>query len=47
MLTMLNIENEFILITGSISKNTDKNMIDYAHEFVCKLTKAILMQKVV
>lgn len=42
---MLNIENEFILITGSISKNTDKNMIDYAHEFVCKLTKAILDAK--
>lgn len=39
---MLNIKNEFILITGSISKKTEKLAIDRAHDFIRILTKTIL-----
>ena len=39
---MLNIKNEFILITGSISKKTEKLAIDHAHDFIRILTKTIL-----
>jgi len=39
---MLNIKNEFILIAGSISKNTEKLSIDRAHDFIRTLIKTIL-----
>lgn len=39
---MTNTNNEYILIAGSISKNTEKLYIDRAHSFVRALTKSIL-----
>lgn len=39
---MANIKNEFILIAGSISKNTEKTIVDRAHDFTRALTKSIL-----
>ncbi|WP_105456716.1 5'-methylthioadenosine/S-adenosylhomocysteine nucleosidase [Escherichia coli] len=39
---MTNTNNEYVLIAGSISKNTEKLYIDRAHSFVRALTKSIL-----
>ena len=39
---MANLENEFILIAGSISKKTEKVFVDRAHDFTRALTKSIL-----
>lgn len=39
---MAKLENEFILIAGSISKKTDKASIDLAHDFTRAVTKSIL-----
>ena len=39
---MANLENEFILVAGSISSKTDKALIDRAHDFTRSLTKSIL-----
>lgn len=39
---MANIKNEFILIAGSISKTTEKRVVDRAHDFTRALTKSIL-----
>ncbi|MDP2128268.1 MAG: purine phosphorylase [Pseudohongiella sp.] len=40
---MANLDNEFILISGSISKETNKDSIDLAHNFIRALTKSILV----
>ena len=37
---MEKLENEFILIAGSISKKTEKASIDLAHDFTRAMTKA-------
>lgn len=42
---MTNLENEFILIAGSISKKTEKASIDLAHDFARALTKSVLAAK--
>jgi nucleoside phosphorylase len=39
---MANLENEFILIAGSISKKTEKASIDLAHDFTRAVTKSVL-----
>jgi nucleoside phosphorylase len=39
---MAKLENEFILIAGSISKKTDKASIDLAHDFTRAVTKSVL-----
>lgn len=39
---MANTNNEYVLIAGSISKNTEKRNIDRAHNFVRALTQSIL-----
>lgn len=39
---MVNTNNEYVLIAGSISKKTEKLYIDRAHSFVRALTKSIL-----
>ncbi|KPG95939.1 purine phosphorylase [Pseudomonas sp. RIT-PI-q] len=39
---MANLENEFILIAGSIYKKTEKAFVDRAHNFTRALTKSIL-----
>ena len=39
---MAKLENEFILIAGSISKKTEKASIDLAHDFTRALTKSVL-----
>ncbi|MCX8980859.1 purine phosphorylase [Citrobacter portucalensis] len=39
---MAKTNNEYVLIAGSISKNTEKQYIDRAHSFVRTLTKSIL-----
>lgn len=39
---MANLENEFILIAGSISKKTEKASIDFAHDFTRAVTKSVL-----
>lgn len=42
---MAKLENEFILIAGSISKKTEKVSIDLAHDFTRALTKSVLAAK--
>lgn len=42
---MANLENEFILIAGSISKKTEKASIDLAHDFTRAVTKSVLAAK--
>jgi nucleoside phosphorylase len=42
---MANLENEFILIAGSISKKTEKAAIDLAHDFTRAVTKSVLAAK--
>lgn len=42
---MANLENEFILIAGSISKKTEKASIDLAHDFTRAVTKGVLAAK--
>lgn len=37
---MANLENEFILIAGSISSKTEKASIDLAHDFTRAVAKA-------
>ncbi|WP_329606570.1 hypothetical protein, partial [Pseudomonas simiae] len=39
---MANLENDFILIAGSISHKTEKHLVDRAHAFTRALTKSIL-----
>ncbi|MEX5535581.1 5'-methylthioadenosine/S-adenosylhomocysteine nucleosidase [Pseudomonas syringae] len=39
---MAKLENEFILIAGSISKKTEKASIDLAHDFTRAVTKSVL-----
>jgi len=39
---MAKLENEFILIAGSISKKTEKAAIDLAHDFTRAVTKSVL-----
>lgn len=39
---MEKLENEFILIAGSISKKTEKASIDLAHDFTRAMTKSVL-----
>ncbi|WP_408598369.1 purine phosphorylase [Pseudomonas sp. PLMAX] len=39
---MAKLENEFILIAGSISKKTEKASIDLAHDFTRAMTKSVL-----
>lgn len=39
---MANLENDFILIAGSISHKTEKRFVDRAHAFTRALTKSIL-----
>lgn len=39
---MANLQNEYILIAGSISKTTEKKAIDRAHDFTRAVTKSIL-----
>lgn len=40
---MANLENEFILIAGSISKKTEKASIDLAHDFTRAVAKSVLV----
>ena len=42
---MKSLENEFILIAGSISKKTEKAAIDIAHNFAREVTKSVLVAK--
>lgn len=42
---MANLENEFILIAGSISKKSEKASIDLAHDFTRAVTKSVLAAK--